>query len=155
MPERFVNGLPKISKLPREPSALTEPLLGKISAPHCDLRLSAKLGDDAYHIVAVRFVCDICDPAVDVSCSDDLPLLTKINSCFRSSDLVARTGFDFYECKCEWLRRFIVRNDVNLTSDLATRGAVAYRRDEIGCDYSIVFSLETLCGQSLAVSAQS
>jgi hypothetical protein len=155
MPKRFVNGRAKISKLAREPSALSEPLIGKISAPHCNLSPSTRFADDAHHVVTVWLVCDTGDPAVGASRADDLSLLTNVDSGFRRGDLVARTSFDLYERQCEWLGGFIVCDDVNLACYLATSGAIADGRDEIGCDYPIAFPLETLCGQPLAVSAQS
>jgi uncharacterized iron-regulated protein len=129
-------------------------LLGKISAPHCDLRLSVRLGDDAHHIVAVRLVCDISDPAVDASRSDDLPLFTNVDSRFRRGDLAARTGFDLYERECEWPGGFIVSDDVNLAGDLTPGQAVAYRRHEVRRDYVVALPLQIFHGQPLPELSQ-
>src|SRR4030095_8733409 len=132
-------------------AAPAEPQFGEISAPHSHNGRAAWFHDDGRHVVPVRLLRDVDNPAVDAGRPDDLALFANVHGGLRRGDLVARTGFDFYEGQRESPGRFVVSDDVNLARDLAAVSALADRGDEISCDYPAALPLEILRDQPLAV----
>src|SRR6266540_1251512 len=121
-----------------------EPLLGEISAPHSHNGRAAGFHHDGRHVVPVRLLRDVGNPAVDAGRPDDLALFANVHGGLRRGDLVARTGFDFDEGQRERPRRFVVGDDVDLARDLAAVFALADRGDEISGDYPVPLPLEIL-----------
>src|SRR5262245_16396591 len=135
-------------------AAPAEPLLGEISASHSHNWRAAGFHDDGRHVVPVRLLRDVGNPAVDAGRPDDLALFANVHGGLRRGDLVARTGFDFDEGQRERPGRFVISDDVDLTRDLAAVFALADRGDEISGDYPVALPLEILRDQPLAVFPQ-
>src|SRR5262245_51933563 len=135
-------------------AATAEPLFGEISAPHSHNGRAAGFQDYGRHVVPVRLLRNVGNPAVDAGRPDDLALFANVHGGLGRGDLVARTGFDFDEGQRERPRRFVVGDDVDLARDLAAVSAVADRGDVISGDYPVSLPLEILRDQPLAVLPQ-
>src|SRR5215831_10408442 len=130
-------------------AAPSESLLREISAPHSHNGRAAGFHDYGRHVIPVRLLRNVGNPAIDAGRPDDLALFAKVHG-----DLVARTGFDLNEGQRERPRRFVVGDDVDLARDLAAVSAAPDRGDEISGDYPVALSLEILRDQPLAVFPQ-
>src|SRR5262249_12083427 len=121
MHARLVNGTIlrnfKSSNVALSPPAPGEPLLREISAAQSNSGRAGRFHDDAYNVIPVRLGRNLGDPAIDAGRPDDLSLFMYVNRGFRRCYFVARTGFDFDKGECEWARRFVIRDDVNLARD--------------------------------------
>jgi hypothetical protein len=128
--------------------------LRKISAPQSYVGSAAGFNYNGDDIVSVRFFGHLNDPSIDSRRSYDLALFANVHGGFGRGDFVARPGFDFDESQCEWARRFIIGDDVNLACDLAAVFAVADWSDVICGDYAVAMLLEMPRDQPLAVFSQ-
>src|SRR5262245_23093479 len=135
-------------------AAPAESLLREISAPHSHNGRAAGFHDYGRHVIPVRLLRNVGNPAIDAGRPDDLALFAKVHGGLGRGDLVARTGFDLNEGQRERPRRFVVGDDVDLARDLAAVSAAPDRGDEISCDYPVALSLEILRDQPLAVFPQ-
>src|SRR5215475_7933316 len=135
-------------------AAPAESLFREISAPHSHNGRAAGFHDDGRHVIPVRLLRNIGNPAIDAGRPDDLALFANVHGGLRRGDLVARTGFDFDEGQRERPRRFVVGDDVDLARDLAAVSPVTDRGDEISGDYPVALPLEILRDHPLAVFPQ-